>query len=177
MLLFSKESDAKILHDFECGIDAMDEFIHGDLDSFLKNDPRYQFFVVREKESEQIVAMYVISNGIFIDNNNEFNYLPFGEPWGYLDDDWELHESTKYSTLEIDYLAVKRELRERGYGRQIINELSRMAAQKDLFFLTVEAYYDNNYSAIPFYEKNGFFPLQELSPNNNTLRMAMRVVI
>jgi len=52
-----------------------------------------------------------------------------------------------------------------------------MAAQKDLFFLTVEAYYDNNYSAIPFYEKNGFFPLQELSPNNNTLRMAMRVVI
>ena len=146
--MFSKESDAKILHDFECGIDAMDEFIHGDLDSFLKNDPRYQFFVVREKESG-----------------------------GYLDDDWELHESTKYSTLEIDYLAVKRELRERGYGRQIIKELSRMAAQKDLFFLTVEAYYDNNYSAIPFYEKNGFFPLQELSPNNNTLRMAMRVVI
>lgn len=177
MLQFSKESDAKILQDFTCGIDAMDEFIHGDLSTFLNNDPSYQFYVAREQESGEIVAMYVISNGIFIDNNKEFNYLPFGQRWGYLDDELELREGTMYPTLEIDYLAVREGFRKQGYGREVISELTRTATNKGLYFLTVEAYHDEEYSAIPFYEKTGFFPLQELSPESNTLRMAMRIAI
>lgn len=144
MLLFSRESNANILQDFECGIDAMDAFIHDGLGYFLENDPSYQFYIARDGESKDIVAMYVISNGIFIDNNDEFSYLPFGQRWGYLDDELELHEGIMYPTLEIDYLAVRKDLRENGYGRQIMSD---------------------------------FFPLQELSPEENTLRMAMRIAI
>jgi len=175
MLRFEKESEPGILHDFICGIDAMDDFIHGDLGVFLKKDPSYQFFVVREDSSGEIIAMYVISNGIFIDYDNQFSYLPFGQRWGYLDDELELHEGTMFPTLEIDYLAVRKDIRGRGYGKRIISELNYLASQKGLFFITVEAYYEHDYSAIPFYEKSGFFPLQEISSEENTIRMALRV--
>ena len=163
MLRFVKESDAEILHDW-------------DLQSFLNNDPSYQFIIVREEDSGDIVAMCVISNGIFIDYDNQFTYLPFGQRWGYLDDDLELHEGTMYPTLEIDYIAVRKDLRGRGYGTRVISKLNDMATNKGLFFITVEAYYSNDYSAIPFYEKSGFFPLQEKTPEENTIRMAMRVL-
>lgn len=50
-----------------------------------------------------------------------------------------------------------------------------MAQSNGCFFLTVDAYHDDEYSAIPFYEKCGFFALQELSDEYDSLRMACRV--
>ena len=38
MLKYSREDSADILKDFECGIRAMDDFIHSRLDSFLNNE-------------------------------------------------------------------------------------------------------------------------------------------
>lgn len=48
MLQYSKESSAEILDGFECGVQKMDSFIHESLDTFLKNDHRYSFFVAKE---------------------------------------------------------------------------------------------------------------------------------
>ena len=174
MLRFSKESSADILTDFECGIHVMDEFIHGSLNVFLQNDPRYSFYVIFD-DSLGIVGMCVTSAGVFVDHDGQFEDIPFGKPWGYFDEEFQLHSGTMYPTLEIDYLAVRKDLREQGFGREIIAELLAVAAQKNCYFLTVDAYHDSEYSAIPFYEKCGFFALQEYSEDHDTLRMAKRV--
>ena len=174
MLRFSKESSAEILINFECGIHVMDEFIHTSLDVFLKNDPRYSFYVILD-DTLGIVGMCVISAGVFVDHDGQFEDIPFGKPWGYFDEDFELHSGTMYPTLEIDYLAVRRDLREKGYGKEIIAELIIVAERKKCYFLTVDAYHDSEYSAIPYYEKCGFFALQEYSDYHDTLRMAKRV--
>lgn len=174
MLRYSKESYANVLDDFECGIPKMDEFIHESLNDFLMNDPRYSFFVA-EEEGLGIVAMFVISSGMFIDHDEEFDDIPFGKPWGYMGEDLQMHSGMMYPTLEIDYLAVRKDLRTKGFGREIIEELSRIAHSKGCFFLTVDAYHDCDYSAIPFYEKCGFFALQDFSENYDSLRMACKV--
>ena len=173
MLLYSKESSADVLDGFECGVQKMDSFIHESLDTFLKNDPRYSFFVA--KEERDIVAMFVVSSGMFVDHDGEFDDIPFGKPWGYMGEDFKMHSGMMYPTLELDYLAVRKDLRKKGYGSEIVKELSRMARSKDCFFLTVDAYHDKEYSAIPFYEKCGFFALQEFAEEYDSLRMAYRV--
>jgi len=86
-----------------------------------------------------------------------------------------MHSGTMYPTIEIDYLAVRKDLRERGYGTEILTEITEAARRKGSYFLTVDAYHDREYSAIPFYEKLGFFALQEFSEEHETLRMAKRV--
>ena len=43
------------------------------------------------------------------------------------------------------------------------------------YWRVYDAYHDAEYSAIPFYEKCGFFALQELSKDYDSLRMARRV--
>ena len=173
MLSFSKEERADLLNGFECGIPVMDEFIRTQLDDLLSNDPRYSLYVVRN-DGADIVAFFVISIGAFVDNKGEYADLPFGKPWGYMDEDSELRSCLRYPTLEIDYLAVRKDCRNNGIGHQVVLELIGLATERDMFFLTVDAYHDASYSAIPFYEKQGFFALQEYSVDSNTLRMAKR---
>ena len=174
MLRYSQESSADILKEFECGIQIMDDFIHGILGSFLKRDPRYCLYVVSE-DGLGIVAMFITSAGCFVDNKGEFEDIPLGKPWGYLDEDFQIQNGIMYPTLEIDYLAVRKDLREKGYGTTIVSELSKMAKDRKCYFLTVDAYHSKSYSAIPFYEKQGFFALQDYSDDFDTLRMAKRV--
>lgn len=57
----------------------------------------------------------------------EFEDIPLGKPWGYLDEDFQIQNGIMYPTLEIDYLAVRKDLREKGYGTTIVSELSKMA--------------------------------------------------
>ena len=119
--------------------------------------------------------MFVTSAGIFVDNDGEYQDIPNGKPWGFLDGDSQIQSQTVYPSLEIDYLAVRKDVRESGIGSRIIEELSLRARGKNCFFLTVDAYHTKGYSAIPFYEKQGFFALQEYSDEYDTLRMARRV--
>lgn len=171
---FSKEERADLLNGFECGIPVMDEFIHTQLDTFLRNNPRYTLYIVKNDEAD-VVAFFVISTGAFVDDKGEYTELPSGEPWGYLDEDLGPQACQRFPTLEIDYLAVRQDCRNKGIGHHVMLELIGLATERDVFFLTVDAYHDTSYSAIPFYEKQGFFALQEYSVDSNTLRMAMRV--
>lgn len=174
MLRYSKESSAGMLKDFECGVPSMDKFIHESLDSFLTENPSYSFYLAEEDE-KGIVGMFVTSSGCFLDRDEEFDDIPFGNPSGYIGKDCQVHFGKEYPTIEIDYLAVRKDLREKGYGSEILAELSKIAQNTGCYFLTVDAYHDAEYSAIPFYEKKGFFPLQEFSEDYDTLRMAYRV--
>ena len=174
MLRFSEESSALILKGFECGICAMDDFIQNSLEPFLQSDQRYRLNVVTDN-GLGIVAMFVTSPGVFVSYEDGFEDLPQGKPWSYLDEDFQIQTGSMYPTLEIDYLAVREDVRGRGYGTCVIAELSNRARESGCFFLTVDAYHVKGYSAIPFYEKQGFFALQELSEDYDTLRMALRV--
>lgn len=174
MLRFSRAFSTEILKDFECGIPVLDDFIHGSLASFLERDKRYSLWVLKD-DSLEIIAMVVTSNSIFIDSEGEFKDIPAGKPWAYFDNDYQIHSGTMYPTLEIDYLAVSKDLRNKGYVTDIIHHLERQALQRGCYFLTVDAYHDKTYSAVPFYEKRGFFALQEYSEDYETLRMALRV--
>ena len=174
MLRYSKGGSVDLLRGFECGVPVMDEFIHDSLASFLQEHSQYELYVAIE-EGIGVVAMFVTSEGALIDREGEFDDIPYGKPWGYMDEDLQVQTGTMYLTLEIDYLAVRKDLRENGYGKEIIAELIRKARSNHCYFLTVDAYHTKNYSAIPFYEKQGFFALQEYSEDYDTLRMALRV--
>ena len=139
MLRYSEESSADILKGFECGIQVMDEFIRGPLKDFLKDDPRYQLFVARD-DKNGIVAMFVISTGAFVKQGDGFEDLPPGKPWSYFDEDLQIRNGSRYPTVEIDYLAVRKDLREKGYGTEILGKIMETAKQRGCFFLTVDAY-------------------------------------
>lgn len=174
MLRYSKEIAPDILKSFECGVPTMDEYIHSSLESLLKENSQFTLFVATE-DTLGVVAIIITSTGNFVDLNNEYHDLPFGKPWGYISDDHQVHQGVMYPTLEIDFLAVRKDLRCKGFGSQIVNDLSIEARTNNCFFITVDAFHAKDYSAIPFYEKQGFFALQEYSDEYDTLRMALRV--
>lgn len=175
MLRYSKELSADILKCFDCGIQVMDDFIHHALNDLLAENPHYNLYVASSEDCG-VVAMFVTSNGAFIDSDGSFQDLPYGKPWGYFDDNSHIQTGTMYPTLEIDYLAVRKDLQNRGFGTEIIEYLAGIASSNNLYFLTVDAYHKNNYSAIPFYEKQNFFAIQEYSDEFDTLRMVRRVI-
>lgn len=174
MLQYSRDLSEEVLKDFKCGIPRMDAFIRDDLHSTLKEHPEFVLWIASD-DVHGIVAMFVTSRGGFVDFNEEFLDLPSGKPWSYIDDNFEVNSASKYPTLEIDYLAVREDLRCKGFGREIIEKLTRQAREEDSYFLTVDAYHDRDYSAIGFYEKQGFFALREYSEAEETLRMAFRI--
>ena len=174
VLRYLRADSAEVLSDFECGIQNMDTFIHSSLSSFLEYNPRYMLDIV-ETDNHDIVGLIVTSAGGFVDYDDEFHDYPNGKPWTYWNEEWELKEAVRFPTLEIDYLAVRKDLRGNGIGTEIVEELSRRAKKTGCFFLTVDAYHDTKYTAIPFYEKCGFFALQEYSEDSDSLRMALRL--
>ena len=96
-----------------------------------EDSAEYSFYVALDDE-HGIVAMFATSSCIFVDHDGEFQDLPLGKPWGYLDDDFEMHSGTMYPTLEIDYLAVRRDLRNEGIGTEIkVTPQSHSTKNKD----------------------------------------------
>ena len=169
-LRYLRIDSADILKSFNCGIHNMDIFIHSSLDSLIQQNKKYSLFIV--EDDEVIVGMYVISTGHLVDSDGVFHEIPEGEPWIYLGKELQVQDAQRYETQEIDYLAVREDLLKTGIGTAIIRKLSQDAMEKGYYFLTVDAYHDSQYSAIPFYEKMGFFALEEYSEEKNTLRMA-----
>lgn len=70
MLKYSREDSADILRDFECGIRAMDDFIHSRLDSFLKTDSRYNFYVALD---ESVQVRGIIKDGRLLETSFEWD--------------------------------------------------------------------------------------------------------
>lgn len=175
MLQYLMESSSDILKSFYCGVSEMDDFIHNSLKDLLRDHPDYRLCVVKEDAQNEIVAMFVTSIGRFIDYDEGFFDVPCGTHFSSFDEHGQICTGTEYPSFEIDYLAVREDLRDHGYGGEIMGELSRRAQNERCYFLTVDAYHNIDYSAIGFYEKQGFFPLEEYSEEQDTLRMAKRV--
>lgn len=174
-LRYSKETDASVLKDFYCGLSIMDDFIHdGRLQAFL-DEYACSFYVARD--GEDIVGMFVINRGyIELDEDckedlemkfPDIQKIPLIAPyWG----------TGCFPSIEIDYLAVKKELRESHahIGRQMIREIMSHwedAEYDNPLFLSVDAYCTSKYSAVRFYERCNFWKSEFKNPNIDTWRM------
>ena len=169
--LLDRHSSAEALKSFECGIKEMDQFIHRDLSGFLV-DHKNQLFVVRDMQNA-VVAMFVLSEGFFFDNSKAFEDMPaYGKPFAILDKVTGTTKFTKrYSTVEIEYLAVSKDLRGTHIGTSIIQAIANLARSQSTQFITVDAYCTMNYSAVPFYQKCNFKILENQDRTYDTVRM------
>ena len=168
--------DVSLLTEFHCGIKAMDDFIHSGLEESISNHycNAYSVFL-----GHDLVAMFALcfdsleldsdsleemADGTNMDNKPKLSY-------NYVDTFLSKHH---YPALEIAYLAVDEKYRLQGIGKTIVNAIAQMAQNQKIagcMFLTVEAYIEKDYSAVPFYDKCRFEPCEYKKPYKETLRM------
>ena len=140
-LIYERTDDMSVLSDFYCGIQEMDDFIHVKLQAKIGRMPELESYIIRE--GGQIVAMVAIRE----------------KPL-----EFKTTDGNRYSipALEIEYLAVRKDLRETGIGECIVQWIDDKAREEhvDCKYLSVNALVDPDYgySAVPFYEKCHFIP-------------------
>ena len=169
------EQDASILADFYSGVDEMDDFIHTRLSAFLRAYHSSYFYVLRNAEGV-IVAMFVISEGrLFVDEECRDDLrLKFQdkEKWPEYKDYWE---TGAFPSIEIDYLAVRKEYRNQHIGTDIISIIKSLKDKTYSYhqplFISVNAYCTKDYSAVGFYQKCHFWAAEFLNPNTETIKM------
>lgn len=175
-LIIRPLEDASVLANFHCGIKAMDDFIHSGLAESISNHYCNSYSVYLGSE---LVAMFALSfDSLELDSEsleemaegiNTTNKPELSK--GYVDTFLSKHH---YPAMEIAYLAVEEKYRTQGIGRAIVNAIADMAQRQKTagcMFLTVEAYIEKDYSAVPFYYKCLFEPCEYKKPNKETLRM------
>ena len=131
-LTIERAFDTNALSLFNCGVREIDQLIHkktGGLSSFISEVP-CEFYVA--KINEEPVALFVLSNRMVSINED------------------------KYPSLEIDFIAVREDWRNKGIGSHILDLARQNANNADFHFLTTAAFLSKKYSAVGFYEKCGF---------------------
>lgn len=164
------------LDDFNCGIKAMDDFIHSGLANSVRNHYCNLYSVTLDNE---IVAMFSLSFDSLeldwdsleeiLDNQSSSNKPNLSS--NYVDTFLNKHH---YPALEISYLAVGENYRRQGIGKAVVDSIAEMAQRQKTagcMFLTVEAYIEEDYSAVPFYNACHFEPCEYKKPDKETLRM------
>jgi len=136
---YERTDDMSVLSDFYCGIDEMDTYIHNRLQAKIDGMPELESYIIRE--DGDIVAMTAIRE----------------KPLELRKSDGERFS---IDALEIEYLAVRQDLRETGIGELIIQWIDEKARNEHSHcrYLSVNALVDPDYgySAVPFYEKCSF---------------------
>lgn len=140
-LVFERASDTEALSSFHCGVRELDLLIHkkeGGLGNFLQENACEAFLVYHDGVP---VAVFVYSNSVLATEDGD------------------------YAATEIDFIAVKKEYRDQGIGRKILEVISQNSRQNDRNFLTAGAFCNKKYSALGFYQKCGFEQLSERQGN------------
>lgn len=164
------------LIDFECGVPAMDKFIHEGLQRSLEHHYCRLYIATA---NGVIVAMFALSFDsvdLDVDDKNEIStgISSTGTPDLSFDYEDTFYNKMRYPALDIAYFAVRKEYRNQHIGQRIISAIKDMARSQKVGgcqFLSVEAYNIPGYTAVPFYEKCGFAPNELPNPNKDTLRM------
>lgn len=173
-------SDCSVLKDFYCGIEEMDVFLHGRIQESVDNHYCRPYIV--EDESGEIVAFFALSFDSMEFDSDDMEELFMGISGSLPNVTYEYEEDFKsklhHPALEITFLAVRKsecaDSQRRGIGREIVEAIAEKAVSQDLAgceFLTVEAYYNKEYSAAGFYSKCHFTACELPAANKNTLRM------
>jgi len=141
VLIFERAFDTEALSSFNCGIRELDVLIHkreDGLEDFIRNNDCDAFFVYYDGIP---VAVFV------------YSIRPLKT------------EDGEYDATEIDFIAVRKDYREQGIGRRILDVISLNSLQNGRDFLTVGAFFNKKYSAQGFYQKCGFEQLSEAQNN------------
>lgn len=154
---FERINDVVILSSFFCGIPKLDKFIHTRLQYFMDTVPCETFVVRRNKT---IVALLSLKEDLLVLDDDDKDDMKQGfvdKPQKAIDVPSYL-TATEFPSIEIAYLAVSKDYREHGIGRYIIEEVERKVRREhpDYEFITVDAYMEEDYSAVGFYSKCGF---------------------
>lgn len=173
-LVVTEETDVSVLEGFYCGLPIMDDYIHdGRLQEHVTTHS-CRFAVVRTQSGE-IVAMFVISKGTLRLDEDCIDDIKLKFECAEIDPEvlsW-LDEGV-FPSLEIDYLAVKKDLRESDMhiGRWVIQKIMTYAKDYDNpMFVSVDAYTSKDYSAVGFYRKNLFLCGELPGMQYDTIRM------
>lgn len=177
-LVIEPMHDFHELADFCSGVEAMDVFIQKDFHLSVENHYCSAYSVRAE---DRVVAVFALSfDSLDLDADDKEELMEgissAGQPKvtrAYKD---TFYSKSRYPALDIAYLAVRKEWREKHIGRFLIGQIAEKARTQSFAgcqFLTVEAYTTSEYSAVGFYEKCGFTPSELLKPYKDTLRMYM----
>lgn len=156
ILIFESVDDTSALSNFYCGLQSMDEFIH-DPESGLNSYVRLgltKLWIV--KSDDEVVAIFALSKSVLVLSSDDQKYIYHD---GLEIDEFIFSHKETYPALEIDYLAISNDWRNKGLGSFIINEISNKVAADKLsatMFITVEALEKPDYSSVGFYKKSYF---------------------
>ena len=169
--------DFSVLHDFDCGVESMNKFIRNGFRTSIDNHFCEAYCVYC---NAIVVGLFALSfDSIDLDSDDKED-LQNGYSSAVPDIDYNYEEvfysKRRYRALDIAYLAVQKNWRNRHIGKALIAEISERARNQRFAgcqFLSVEAYATDDYSAVGFYSSCGFAPCEMKNPNKDTLRMFM----
>lgn len=144
------------LQDFSCGIGAMDDILHSqNLLAGLSENEMSAYFVYAP--NGELIGFYVLDIiGLEIKDNDYDDFL---------------------NVVDIACLAVRKDYQRQGVGSAILKKIYDQAEQMNPqgLYLHVEALSldDASYSAVPFYEKNGFIYIAPAG--NDIIRMLYKM--
>lgn len=193
LIEIKRADNTSALSDFRCGVKSMDDFIHdkkNGLAKFIEYGLSNLWLVY---EGEKVVAFFALSKDVLILNTNDAHNILEDENLSSLlpqENETKFWDHDKFPAIEIDYLAVCEEKRNKHLGTALVNKIVDFAAQDSLSatkFITVEALDTNEYSAVKFYKEHCDFELSDygIVQNENkvrdgerpTTRLMYRIVI
>lgn len=171
-------TDYTILQSFQCGLDKMDEFIHAKLEVCSKIHFLNTYYVLDNRK--ELVALFALSNGSIILDEDNFedikllNNLKLPEDEQFLTD--YFYPQRFYPTTELQYIAVREDLRKNHIGTQIVKAIIEKckSSYAGVMFISVDAYISKEYSTFPFYDKLHFTPV-ETECKGETRRMILPI--
>lgn len=162
--IFERTTDASVLSNFSCGIDSMDDFIHDELQDYLWMGS-CQMYVIREED--EIVAMFCLDKHNLCLSEVVKEKMQEGSkpsPQGAPESNESYWLKPFFDAVEITYLAVSKNRQHQHIGSFVIERIMDRVAQDTTVncdFVTVRALKHDDYTAIPFYRKCGFFPAEK----------------
>lgn len=166
-LFFEKIGDASVFSSFRCGIRALDDFIHEELQDYMDMDCKA--FCVRSASG--IVGLFCLdTHTLFLDDSVKEKMQDGLKPSPELEECpyWEV--MNHFPSMEITYLAVDVRFQRKHIGSFIVEQIMDYVASLtdiQLDFVTVRAYNTKEYTAIPFYKKCGFTAAADRKENTN----------
>lgn len=160
-LTFERATNIGALHSFSCGQEDVDHIIREVLPDTLFDNELYLV-----KDGEEVVALFCLqieNHCLFLsdDTKGKMQAGTKPKPNSAIIKGDEFWERFNYDSRELTLLAVKKERRFQHIGSFIIESIiERLASDpnENREFIHVRALNTEEYSAIPFYRKCGFFP-------------------
>lgn len=167
--------DLSALDGFSCGIPLMDNFIHKGFSNCVYSHLCTPYACY--DECGGLVAFFALSfDALDLDDDDKddlkegFSQTSPSLPEGY-DIFWE---KSRYPALEITYLAVSTNMQHKGIGYAVFDAIVEHARRQTVAgcqFITVNALYLPDYSAVDFYYKCGFSRYGNLATTSDIVPM------